>query len=150
MKKEKKFNIFDSQIAKGIFITVSSSLLISIFILIVKMNETIKYVIPHKEELQDMAIKRLAEQDKVIIKTFTEKNKNSQKRINEVTDGWKLIHEQLMEMNSNQKDINMKLNLVFKTVKELKQYKDLVLKKDEPKSYSYLFTEKTDSVKLTR
>lgn len=147
MENEDSYKFFNSPITKGIFVTVTSSLLISIFVLILNMKESIDYIIPRKNEIQDTAISILFKQYNMMDKKIDHKNGITNKRINKSNDNWQLVIKKLNDINQNQKLMNVKINIIFHTVGELKKYQDMVMNEDTMDLKYQLFTNKFDTIK---
>ena len=120
----------NKRVIEGIVISVISALLLSMFFFLVEIHDTINYELPEYNAKQDTMIHYLAQQIKTNEKTAKEKNTVNQKRIDRITDGWRIIDKKIDGLIETQKDFNRRQKFIFKTVKELKPYSDLLTLKD--------------------
>jgi len=143
---ENLIKFFKSKLALNILVALLSSFIISTFILMIIIRDNIFYIIPHKEKMQDETIDRLMKYEDETRTIISDKNKNTNYRINQITDGWSVLLNKIDAISKNQDEQNFKINFIFKKVKELKPYSDFLMdrncvydKKEDNSFKNYVF-----------
>ena len=115
-----------SPVLIGIVTSVIATLLISTFISVVEIRDYMKYRQPQRDAQQDTNIVRLNDAINGQLSLIKEKNRHTNTRINGVTDGWHSIENKVDSILVNQRILNRRQKFIFKKVRELQPYQDIV------------------------
>ena len=122
--------LFKSPIFIGVVSSIMATALVGIFIFLVGIRDTIKYTQPTIDKIQNDNIHHLNESINGVMSLAKEKNRHTNKRIDNMIDGWHSIERKVDSVLINQKILDRRQKFIFKEVRELQPYQNIVEKQN--------------------